>query len=205
MRTFSLLSIATIAVLMAFAFKGDKTLSVGDVAPDFTLKNVDGKKVSLSDYNDKKGVILVFTCNHCPFAIKWEDRIIELDKNYAKKDWPVVAINPNDPEVVPNDGPEEMKKRAKEKGFTFPYLFDEGQKIFPKYGATKTPHVFLLKRYKKEFKVEYIGAIDDNYQDASKVTTKYVENAIEDLEAGKKPRLTEAKAIGCSIKVKQQD
>ena len=111
MRTFSLLSIATIAVLMAFAFKGDKTLSVGDVAPDFTLKNVDGKKVSLSDYNDKKGVILVFTCNHCPFAIKWEDRIIELDKNYAKKDWPVVDINPNDPEVVPNDGPEEMKKK----------------------------------------------------------------------------------------------
>lgn len=188
--------------LLSTSLKSGGGLKIGDVAPDFKLMNVDGKKVSLSDYDDKEGVIVVFTCNHCPFAMYWEDRIMGLDKKYADQGWPVVAINPNDPTVVPDDSYEKMKERASEKGYTFPYLFDKGQKVYPAYGATKTPHVYLLKRYGESFKVEYIGAIDDNYKSAASVKKKYVEDAIEALKNGEKPKLTEAKAIGCSIKKK---
>ncbi len=142
---------------------------VGDVATDFKLKNVDGKMVSLSDYPDAKGFIVIFTCNHCPYSVAYEDRIIEMDKEYKEKGYPVIAINPNDPEQYPTDSYEAMKVRAKEKNFTFPYLFDEGQKIYPQYGATRTPHVFLLNKEEKGLVVKYIGAIDDNYTDAEKV------------------------------------
>lgn len=194
-------AIAGLAVLST-SLKSTGGLKIGDVAPDFELMNVDGKKVSLSDYNDKEGVIVVFTCNHCPFAKMWEDRIMDLDVKYAESGWSVVAINPNDPSVVPSDSYEKMKERASEKGYTFPYLFDEGQKVYPTYGATKTPHVYLLKRHGDRFKVEYIGAIDDNHKSAKSVKTKYVEDAIKALKNGKKPKITEAKAIGCSIKKK---
>ncbi len=118
-----------------------KGYEIGDEATDFKLKNIDGKMVSLSDFKSAKGFIVVFTCNHCPYAKKYEDRIIELDKKYKTQGYPVIAINPNDPNVQPEDGYQQMIERAKQKGFTFPYLVDEGQKIYPQYGATKTPHV----------------------------------------------------------------
>lgn len=176
---------------------------IGDKAADFKLKNVDGKFVSLSDYKDAKGVILMFSCNHCPFSVAYEDRKIELDKKYKPLGYPVVIINPNDPEVEPRDSYDLMKVRATEKGFTFPYLFDDGQKVFPKYGATRTPHVFLLQREGSDFYVRYIGAIDDNHKDASAVKEAYLANAVDALLAGKKPEVAETKAIGCSIKVKK--
>lgn len=176
---------------------------VGDVATDFKLKNVDGKMVSLSDYPDAKGFIVIFTCNHCPYSVAYEDRIIELDKEYKTKGYPVIAINPNDPEQYPTDSYEAMKVRAKEKKFTFPYLFDEGQKIYPQYGATRTPHVFLLNKEEKGLIVKYIGAIDDNYTDAKKVKEKYVANAVDALLKGEKPVPDFTKAIGCSIKAKK--
>jgi peroxiredoxin len=172
----------------------------GDKATDFKLKSVDGKMYSMSDYKDAKGFIVVFTCNHCPFAVKYEDRVIELAKKYKSKGYVLLAINPNDPSVVPDDSFDKMKERAKEKGFTFPYLFDEGQKIFPQYGATKTPHVFLLD---KNLIVKYIGAIDDNVEDASAVKEHYLENAIAALEKRQEPAVKTTKAIGCSIKVKK--
>lgn len=172
----------------------------GDKATDFKLKSVDGKFYSLSDYKDAKGFIVVFTCNHCPFAVKYEDRVNELAKKYTKKGYILLAINPNDPVVQPADSYDLMKERAKEKSFVFPYLFDEGQKIFPQYGATKTPHAFLLD---KNQVVKYIGAIDDNAEDAAMVKEKYLENAIAALERNTEPTPSVTKAIGCSIKVKK--
>jgi len=172
-----------------------EAIKVGDKAPAFSLKNVDGKMVSLADYKGK-GAIVVFTCNHCPFSVLYEDRIIDLQKKYADS-YPVIAINPNSPEAEPADGYEEMIVRAKEKGFNFPYLFDDGQKIYPKYGANRTPHVFLLD---KVHNVRYIGAIDDSARDASGVKVNYVDDAIKAINAGKNPEPDFTKAIGCTIK-----
>ena len=176
--------------------------NVGDKASDFKLKNVDGKSVSLSDYPDAKGFTIIFTCNHCPYAIAYQDRIIELDKKYKALGYPVIAINPNDPEINPEDSYEKMIVRAKEKGFTFPYLFDETQEVYRKYGAKRTPHVYVVEKRGSDLVVQYIGAIDDNYQDASKVTAPYLANALDALLAGKTPDPNFTKAIGCSIKDK---
>lgn len=196
----------TILFLFSFlwALQGQPTTTtgyqIGDTATDFSLKGVDGKMVSMADYKDAKGFIVVFTCNHCPYAVMYEDRINDLAKMYTKKGYVLLAINPNDLEVQPKDSYELMIERAKEKGFVFPYLFDEGQKIYPQYGATKTPHVFLLDSKRV---IKYIGAIDDNAQDAGAVTEKYLENAIVALERGIKPNPETTKAIGCSIKTKK--
>ena len=194
--------IGFLALLMGFlmSFNNPTGYKVGDKATDFKLKSVDNKMYSMADYKDAKGFIVVFTCNHCPFAVKYEDRIIDLAKKYKSKGYILLAINPNDPAAQPEDSFELMQKRAKEKKFTFPYLFDEGQKIYPQYGATKTPHVFLLD---KNLVVKYIGAIDDNVEDASQVKEKYLENAIAALEKGEEPTPNTTKAIGCSIKVKK--
>ena len=192
-----LISLFTMSTLAAQGYK------VGDAATDFKLKGVDNKMVSLADHKDAKGFIVIFTCNHCPYSIAYEDRIIALNKKYAPLGYPVVAINPNDPALEPKDSFELMIKRAKEKSFTFPYLFDDGQKIFPQYGATKTPHVFILKKEGGKNIVKYIGAIDDNYKNAGDVTKKYVENAVEALLANKEVEVKTTVAIGCSIKVKK--
>lgn len=191
-----------VIVLSAFSVTNEKGAGyqVGDIATDFSLKNIDGKNVSLKGFKDAKGFIVVFTCNHCPFSVAYEDRIIALDQKYKKLGYPVIAINPNNPAVQPKDSYDEMKVRAKEKNFTFPYLFDEGQKIYPQYGATKTPHVFLLQKTAKGNEVKYIGAIDDNYNDASAVKIKYVENAVNSLLESKEIDIKSTKAIGCSIK-----
>lgn len=175
--------------------------AVGDYATDFSLMNIDDKMVSLSDYDDAKGFIVTFTCNHCPYAVAYEDRIIALDKKYKSKGYPVIAINPNNPEAMPDDSFENMKIRAAEKGFTFPYLLDDGQKIYPQYGATKTPHVYILQKTDQGNRVEYIGAIDDNYGDETAVTEKYAEDAVDALLNGEKPTVASTVAIGCSIKV----
>ena len=204
MKTPVILSIMMITFMSNFTNNNvikDSGYQIGDVVSDFELKNVDGKMISLSDYNEAKGFIITFTCNTCPFAIAYEDRIIALDKKYASKGYPVIAINPNNPLVQSGDSYQAMQQRAKEKGFTFPYLVDEGQKVYPKYGATKTPHMYILQKTKKGNVVKYIGAIDDNHQDASAVKTKYVENAVDALLKGEEIKQTETKAIGCSIKV----
>jgi len=178
----------------------DDGYKVGDNATDFKLKNIDGNMVSLVDYKDAKGFIVVFTCNHCPFSVMYEDRIIELDNKYKEQGYMVVAINPNDPKQYPTDSYEHMQERAKEKGFTFPYLFDDTQDIAKAYGATRTPHIFILKKKKDEYIVEYIGAIDDRARNASLVEEKFVENAVDALLKKKKVEKTFTKAIGCSIK-----
>jgi len=173
---------------------------VGDVAEDFSLKGIDGQMVSMSNFADAKGFVIVFTCNSCPVAVKYEDRVIELHEKFAAKGYPLIAINPNDPDVKPGDSYDNMIVRAKEKGFEFPYIFDAKQEVFPKFGATKTPHIFILN---KDRVVEYIGSIDNNPNDASNASEKYVENAIAALEKGEKPNPNFTKAIGCSIKIKK--
>lgn len=176
---------------------------VGDKAADFRLKNVDNTYVSMKDYPEAKGFVVIFTCNHCPFAKAYEDRIIAIHNEYSKKGMPVIAINPNDPEVVSSDSFEEMKKRAKEKNFPYPYLVDETQLVYKQYGATRTPHVFVLKKKHDELIVSYIGTIDDNYQDVSKVKTRYLADALDALLDGKTPDPAVTKAIGCTIKTKE--
>ncbi len=172
---------------------------IGDVATDFSLKNIDGKMVSLADYTDVNGYIVVFTCNHCPYAVMYEDRLNAIHNKYAAQGYPVVAINPNDPEVKPADSFENMQVRAKEKGFKFAYLLDEGQKVYPQYGATKTPHVFLLDKNRV---VQYIGAIDDNARSADAVEETFLEDAIISLQLGEEINPSVTKAVGCSIKTK---
>lgn len=203
MKKIKLILPLIMASLVFFSFSDTplKGYDIGSMATDFNLKNVDDKMVSLKDYKDAKGFIVIFTCNHCPYAVAYEDRINALDKKYKTKGYPVVAINPNDPKKQKEDSFELMKVRAKEKGFTFPYLFDDGQKIYPQYGATKTPHVYILQKSEKGNVVKYIGAIDDNYGDESAVKEKYVENAVDALLQNKEVKVTTTKAIGCSIKV----
>lgn len=175
---------------------------IGDEAADFNLKNIDDQMVSLANFKDAKGFIVIFTCNHCPYAKAYEDRIVALNNKYATLGYPVVAINPNDPSVQPEDSFDAMKIRAKEKNFTFPYLFDEGQKIYPQFGATKTPHVFILNKENNKNIVKYIGTIDNNYEDANAVTERYVDAAIDALLVGKEIEQTTTVAVGCTIKTK---
>lgn len=180
-----------------------KGLKPGDYAKDFTLKNVDTRDVSMGMFPEKKGFILVFTCNHCPYSIAYEDRIDALNKKYEPQGYKVIAINPNDPAVQPADSYENMQARAKEKQFTFPYVFDDGQHTLAAYGAQRTPHVYVVTKDNKGYRVDYVGAIDNNHEDASAVTERYVENAVDALLKGEKPKTDFTKAIGCSIKVKK--
>lgn len=174
--------------------------TVGDVATDFSLPNVNGKQVSLADYPEAKGFIVVFTCNTCPYSVAYEDRIIALDQQFKDQGFPVIAINPNDPAARAGEEMEKMQKRAQEKGFSFPYLQDVGQKIYPQYGATRTPHVFVLNKQDGKNTVAYIGAIDNSSRNAAEVTETYVADAVNALLKGQKPAVQETKAIGCSIK-----
>ena len=199
--------ILLIATFLSFSFSENELvlangIKIGDRAPSFNLKNIDGKKYSLENITDAngkkpKGYILVFTCNTCPYAKANENRLIQLHDKYAPKGYPVVAIQPNDPAVQPGDSFDAMKKNAAEKGFPFVYLFDEGQQVYPKYGATRTPEVFLLD---SEQILKYHGAIDDSPRDESGVSVKFVEEAISAMMAGKNIQTTTTKSIGCSIK-----
>ncbi|MCS6991703.1 MAG: thioredoxin family protein [Chitinophagales bacterium] len=200
MRTFCfVVTLITPVIMEAQTSSGYK---IGDKVADFRLKNVDGSMVSLYEQKEAKGAIVIFTCNHCPYAKAYEQRIIELDKTYRPKGFPVLAINPNDPKRVPDDSFENMVKRAKEKKYTFPYLFDETQQVARTFGATRTPQVFLLRKSGEDWVVSYIGAIDDNTEDAGAVKNPYVINALEALLKGQEPPVRETKAVGCTIKWK---
>jgi len=173
---------------------------VGDTVTDFRLKNTDGKMVSLADYKDAKGAILVFDCNTCPYSKAYNDRIVALNKKYASQGFPVIAINANDPKMSPGDSYDEMVAVARRKGYTFPYLVDESQNVAKAFGAANTPHVYVLKKADGKFSVAYIGAIDNNTRDAAAADKKYVEEAVNALLAGKAVPTEKTKAIGCGIK-----
>lgn len=175
-------------------------LNIGDKAPTWSeLPGIDGKKHSLSDLKAKGVVVVVFTCNSCPYAVDYEHRLVALAKKRAGTDSKValIAINVN---KVPEDLPDEMAKRAKTKGFTFPYLFDESQEIAKKFGAGATPEFFVLNRDRE---VVYMGAMDDNPA-AKKVTRRYVEEAIAAALEGKQPEVKETVPIGCRIRFERR-
>lgn len=188
------------ANLGAFAQGG---YQVGDKAMDFELKTVEGKMVSMANHPHAKGFLVIFSCNTCPYVVAYEDRMIELHNTYAPKGFPVIAINPNDDQRSPGDSFENMNKRAKSKNFPFTYAYDETQEITKAYGATNTPQVYLVEKDGNDFIVKYIGAIDNNYQDASAVTKKYVEDAMKAVLTGAKVKEERTKAIGCTIKWKK--
>lgn len=180
------------------------TIIPGTKAPDFTLPSVDGHEISFSSFPQAKGYIIVFTCNTCPVAKKYEERIIGLHKKYAPLGYPVIAINPNDPEVVAGDSFEEMKARAKAKQYPFPYLFDKGQVVTNAYGARVTPHVFLVQKKNDQVTVVYTGAIDNDPDNGSGKAV-YLDQAINEISAGNAPTMASTKAIGCSVKRKKSD
>lgn len=177
-----------------------RTLGPEDSAPGFNLKNVDGEMISPEDYPDAKGFVVVFTCNTCPIAKMYEDRLIALGKKYNSKSYPVIAINPNPPGLFSGESFKKMQKKAKTKGFSFPYLFDEGQTVTNQYGARVTPHIFLLNKEGSEYRVVYTGALDNDTWDRNPGKTLYVENAIAALEAGEEIEVASTRAIGCEVK-----
>ncbi|MAZ28113.1 MAG: thioredoxin family protein [Cytophagaceae bacterium] len=206
MKTLKILTgLALLIVISAFAADNfnllDDGYAIGDTVDDFSLKNVDGEMVSLSDYKDAKGFIVVFTCNTCPFAQANEDRILQLDIKYKASGYPVIAINPNDAEVKRGEDFAAMQNRARSNGYTFPYLMDGSNGVHARFGAVKTPTVFVLqKNASGESVVRYMGSVDDSARDAATVNEKFVENAVDALLEGKQVKKTTTKAIGCGIK-----
>jgi len=193
-----IMMLAVISLLVA-ASPAKNGYEVGDTVADFKLKNVDGKTVSLADYKTAKGFIVIFDCNTCPVSKAYNERIIALNKKYADKGFPVIAINPNTAAGSAAESAEEMARIAKSKGYTFPYLVDETQGVTTAFGATNTPHVYILT---KDLKVAYIGAIDNNTRDANAADKHYVEDAVNLMLDGKAVTVNKTKAVGCSIKWK---
>lgn len=193
------LLLLAVAATLAATSPARTGYEVGDTVADFKLKNVDGKMVSLADYKTAKGFIVIFDCNTCPISKAYNERIIGLNKKYAEKGFPVIAINPNTASGHAGETMEEMARIAKSKGYTFPYLVDETQSVTATFGATNTPHVFVLT---KDLKVAYIGAIDNNTRNASAADKHFVDDAIDALLGGKEVPVTKTKAVGCSIKWK---
>ena len=193
--------IITLLVFLSFSVRAQiNTLTPGQVAPPIKLVNVDGRTVGFSDFPTAKGFIIVFTCNTCPMSHAYEQRIIALNAKFSVQGYPVIAVNPNDPAVAGGDSFEKMKERAKAKKYAFPYLFDPGQKITNLYGATKTPHLFLVKKQTKGLMIEYVGAIDDDPEESKTVRTPYVEDAIKKLNQNQPLTITSTRAIGCTVK-----
>ncbi|WP_439559239.1 thioredoxin family protein [Dyadobacter sp.] len=204
MKSLFVLAATLIAFLVFAAFTALQTgYQVGEKVMDFSLKNVDGKTVSLSTNKSAKGLILVFTCNTCPVAQAYEQRVMDLDKQFASKGYPVIAINANDAALSPGDNFQAMKKRSADRKYSFHYLTDETQQIAKTYGATHTPTVFVVQWDGADFIVRYIGAIDNNAQDGSQASEKYVANAVNALLENKTIATPTAKAIGCGIKWKK--
>lgn len=172
------------------------TIPLGSTAPDFDLPGADGKHHTLASFADKPVLVVIFSCNHCPYAKAYEDRMVSIQADYAAKGVQVVAINSNDEKSYPEDSFAEMVKRAKEKKFNFPYLRDESQETVSAYGGVCTPHVFA---FDKKRVLRYRGRIDDS-KDPSAVTAPDLRNALDDLLRGVDVRAPDTRPFGCSIK-----
>ena len=177
--------------------------SVGDKVQDFKLKGTDGKMHSMLDIKNAKGYIVTFTCNTCPFAQKYEERIMALNVKYAPMGYPVIAINANDPGQQPMNSMSEMMKRAENKGYSFPYLRDDEQTVAKRFGAVRTPEIYLVEKKGNELQLVYTGAIDNNVDSPADADKHFVSMAINDLMHDKKVEVPSTKAVGCSIKWKQ--
>ena len=178
-------------------------LHFGDPAPKATEKmtNIDGRALSISDAKGSKGTLVLFSCNACPWVKAWEDRIAAIGNTYRKRGIGVIAINANDPEVVPDDGYEQMVQRAQERGFEFPYVVDASSDVAAAFGATRTPEAFL---FDGGGRLVYHGAIDDNARNPEGVEDRYLTDALDALIAGESVRQRSTKALGCSIKFRRK-
>jgi peroxiredoxin len=165
----------------------------------FSLKGTDGRTYRPEDFAQAKVFGVIFTCNHCPYARAWEDRLIRIQRDYANRGVRFVLINSNDPAKVPDDSFDQMKARAQTKGYPFPYLFDETQEVAKAYGATRTPEIFLFDENQT---LRYHGAPDDNYEDPAAVQHQYLRDALDAILAGSAPPTPETKPVGCTIKWK---
>lgn len=174
-------------------------MELGQKAPDFSLMGVDGKTRTLKDFHDAKALVVVFSCNHCPYVQAYEGRMIAIQKDYAAKGARLLLINSNDAKRYPDDSFEEMVARAKAVGYNFPYLVDETQAVAKAYAATHTPHLFVFDGARE---LAYTGKIDDNWEDAGAARQHFLRDALDDILAGKKPRTPQTHAIGCTIKWK---
>jgi peroxiredoxin len=202
MKKLSALFLLLAGVIMLSSSSPRLNYGIGDTVADFKLKNVDGKFISLSDYKKGKGVIVIFDCNTCPYSKAYNSRIMALNKEYASRGFPVVAINANDASISSGDSFEEMVSEAKRKHYDFPYLVDETQTTAKAFGATNTPHVFVLKNDGGAFKVAYIGTIDNSPKDESSASKKYVQDAVNAILDGKEVSTKSTRAVGCGIKWK---
>jgi len=174
-------------------------LKIGDQAIAFELPGVDAQRHALADYADKQVVVVIFSCNHCPYVRAWEDRMAQIQADYADKGVQLLAINANDAVKYPSDSFEAMVERAREKQFNFPYLHDESQEIARAYGAQRTPEVFV---FDGERRLCYHGAIDDNYEDPGAVKRHYLRQALDAVLAGKPAAIPQTPPVGCTIKWK---
>jgi peroxiredoxin len=178
------------------------TLEIGQSAPDFKLPGVDGKQYSLSSFKDSKYLVIVFSCNHCPYVVGSEDRMIKFAKDYAPRGVKMVAINSNETDNHPGDSFDNMVTRAKQKNFPFPYLHDESQQVALAYGALRTPHFYV---FDAERKLRYTGRMDDNPKVEAAAKTHELRDAMDALLAGKKPPIERINPLGCNVKWKGQD
>ena len=181
----------------------DDGYKIGDAVQDFRLLNVDGTMVSLADKQNVKGYIIAFTCNTCPVAKGYENRIIALHEKFSPRGYPVIAIQPNDVKISSGDSYSAMQQRSYSKRYKFPYLYDEDQSVAKAFGATNTPHVFVVQRKDDRYTVAYLGAIDNNQAYEYAASQKYVENAVYELLGGKQVSLPSARTVGCDIKWKK--
>lgn len=179
-----------------------KGYTLGDAVADFRVKSVDSRTLTLADYRSQKGLIVVFTSNHCPFSKAYEDRLAALDRRFAPQGYPILAVMPNDPAAYEDDSFENMKVRARDKSYPYAYAIDETQAMARAFGATRTPQVYVLKNTNAQFILEYVGTIDDSPQDGAGVQRRYVEEAVGNLLAGRPVPTPITKPIGCAIKWK---
>lgn len=176
------------------------TIEIGEKIKSFKLKNVDGSIVSSEEItSNTKGTVVIFSCNHCPYVLAWEDRMVSLGKAYQAKGIHFVLINANDAVKYPADSFSEMVSRAKEQAYPFPYLHDESQEVARSYGASKTPEVFV---FDSKGLLRYHGRIDDDYEDPKAVRSHDLREALEAVLAGCEPKTMKTSPVGCSIKWK---
>ena len=178
-------------------------IAIGDAAPMATvkMKSVDGREFAIQDVAGKKGTLVVFSCNACPYAKAWEQRIVEIGNTYSKKGFGVIVINSNDPDRVPDDGYATMQQRAKQRGMRYPYVVDATSEVARAFGATRTPEAFV---FDASGKLAYHGTIDDNAHEPAKVKDRYLVNALQAVSAGKPVAVRETKSIGCGIKFRNK-
>lgn len=175
------------------------SLALGTIAPAFNLLGVDEQQHALSDYASKSVLVVIFSCNHCPYVQAWEDRLVAIQADYGERGVQLVAISSNDARRYPDDSFPAMQERAHAKQFNFPYLYDESQEVARAYGAQRTPEVFV---FDSERTLRYHGTIDDNYEDPAAVTLTYLRNALDAVLAGTSPEPAQTVPVGCTIKWK---